>query len=92
MARPQIPRKEQRSRREDAAILLPFFGFVLLMPPVLNLFGIRGLFFGAPPMLVYLFSAWLALIVGAVLLSRAAPFRAEVKPLEPLSDRLDAGD
>jgi hypothetical protein len=75
MARPLPPRRESRPRSEEAAILLPFFGIVLLMPPIVNLFVAKEMFFGVPPVLVYLFAVWLALILGAVLVSLAAPFR-----------------
>ncbi len=69
------PREEQRAEREDIAALVPFFGVVLLLPPILNLFehmlGPRGV----PLEVLYLFGIWFLVIVGAVLLSRGRQFR-----------------
>ncbi|MET3661109.1 hypothetical protein [Aquamicrobium ahrensii] len=66
--------KEERAEREDIALLAPFFGGVLLMPPLLNLFG--GLLspLGVPVEILYLFGVWVLVIVGAVLLSRRRQF------------------
>lgn len=77
MQRPESGRQGVRSRREDGALLLPFFGTVALLPPALNLFVRGELTFGVPLILSYLFAVWVALILGAVLLSRSASFRLE---------------
>jgi len=69
------PSKEERSEREDVALLVPFFGVVLLMPPLLNLFEGRRMPFGVPVEVLYLFGVWLLVIVGAILLSRRRQFR-----------------
>ena len=67
--------KEEHAEREDVAFLVPFFGAVLLLPPLLNLFeGLRTPF-GVPVEVVYLFGVWLLVIVAAVLLSRRRQFR-----------------
>ncbi len=69
-------------RARDLAILLPVLGTVLLVPPLVGLFA-RGdaRIVGVPLVVLYLFGLWLALIVGALLLTRrlggTAPDAAE---------------
>ena len=58
------------ARVHDAARLLPILGTVLLMPPVITLFVADVSIGGVPLIVVYVFGAWLALIVCAVWLSR----------------------
>lgn len=57
-------------RLSDIAVLAPILGLVLLTPPVIGLFATRGTIFGAPVILIYLFTVWLALILAAAILSR----------------------
>jgi len=58
-------------RVRDAAVLLPLAGLVLLLPPVITLFAARHAgVAGVPLIVVYVFSAWLALIAAAALLAR----------------------
>lgn len=82
MASAPRPVKEERAEREDIALLAPFFGGVLLMPPLLNLFD--GLLspFGVPIEILYLFGVWLLVILAAVLLSRRRQFRISTPQME----------
>lgn len=57
-------------RARDAALVLPLAGLVLVAPPVINLFVADVTVFGAPLIVVYLFSVWGLLILGAQRLSR----------------------
>lgn len=67
---------EQRPGREELAFLLPFFGMLLLLPPLVDLFvGKRLLLFGLPLETLYLFAVWILLIVGAMVLTWFPPFR-----------------
>lgn len=75
MPRGVPPPPEDRVRREDVAFLFPFFGIIVLMPPILNLFVIDRLVFGVPLEVVYLFAVWIALILGAVILGRRSLFQ-----------------
>jgi hypothetical protein len=60
-----------RARRaRDVALVLPLAGVVLLAPPVANLFLTDVTLFGAPLVVIYLFTVWGALIVCAQRLSR----------------------
>jgi len=77
--RPGPPREERRER-ENVAILVPFFGVMLLAPPILNLFAGMRLPFGVPLEVVYLFAVWLLVIMGAVLLSLGRMFRDSAPP------------
>ncbi len=61
------------SKREHAAFLLPVAAALLIVPPLLSLFGARHLLFGVPLQTVYLFTAWLGMVVGAALLARWLP-------------------
>ncbi len=74
--RSRPPGGEQNRDREELAFLLPFFGTLLVLPPLVNLFvGRQLLVLGVPLDTLYLFSVWLALVIGAMLLSRRAPKR-----------------
>lgn len=86
----RIPaRTDKRRRWQDAAFVIPAFAALLLMPPILNLFTIRKLFFGVPLEVVYLFVIWTALVVGAILLSRRLPHQIDPSAV---SDRADPDD
>ncbi len=51
-------------------LLLTVAGFLLLVPPLVQLFNHDMRFAGAPQIVVYLFGVWTALIVGTALLTR----------------------
>ncbi len=76
-----------RRKVRDRSIALVLVGAVLLMPPIGGLARIDGTVFGIPILLVYMFSVWAALIVGAFLLSR--PLRDTDKPLPPTTVSVD---
>jgi len=57
-------------RSRDLALIVPVFGASLLMPPLIGLFARPDIApFGIPLIIVYLFGLWLALIVGALLIT-----------------------
>lgn len=58
---------------EHAALFLVLFGVMLFLPPLALVFNFPARIFGLPYEVVYLFTAWLALIVGAAWLSRHLP-------------------
>ncbi len=60
----------RRRRRQDAALVLPVFGIIMLMTPVLQLFSRDAKIFGAPLPFVYVFGMWILLIILAKRLSR----------------------
>lgn len=47
---------------ESAALLLAIFGATLMVPPLINVFNVPKLFFGAPAGVTYLFVVWIGLI------------------------------
>lgn len=49
----------------DAALVLPFAGAFLVMPPFIRTFVIDGSLAGIPVIIVYLFSVWFLLILCA---------------------------
>lgn len=53
--------------------MLTVLGLVLLVPPVVGLFNHDVSFLGMPQIVVYLFSIWLLLILGTVVLTRYLP-------------------
>lgn len=58
--------------RESAALLL-CLGVVLLLPPVALIFAKTIRLLDIPLPVLYVFGAWLALIVGAFVVSRILP-------------------
>jgi hypothetical protein len=63
-------RARRRARLADAARLLPFLGAALFLAPDLILSGHPAAEGATAPWLVYLFSAWLALIGCAAWIAR----------------------
>jgi hypothetical protein len=58
-----------RQKARDAALLLPLFGLLLLLPPFVGLMqGVAG-FAGVPAIVLYIFVIWAALIAAGILLS-----------------------
>jgi hypothetical protein len=51
-------------------MVLLIVGAVLLMPPVASVFLLDGTVFGIPILIFYIFSVWLALIIGAAILAK----------------------
>ncbi|SMQ65213.1 hypothetical protein SAMN06295905_1168 [Devosia lucknowensis] len=51
-------------------LVLTVAGFLLLVPPLVQLFNHDVRFAGVPQIVVYLFGLWLALIGGTVALTR----------------------
>ncbi|MQX36510.1 hypothetical protein [Roseospira navarrensis] len=58
-------------RWRDLAILLPVFGTLLLMPPIVALTVPGGMLWGIPAIVLYLFGVWALLIVTAALTAAA---------------------
>lgn len=78
---------DDREKREDAAFVIPLFGVVLLMPPLVNLFVARVEVFGIPLEIAYLFAVWLLLVVSAVGLSFLLPSTGpSIGGMEPEGD------
>ena len=59
-----------RQRLRSAAVVLPFLGAFLLLPPFLPLFTARVQVLGMPLIVVYIFGVWAALIALAWWLAR----------------------
>lgn len=60
----------RRQKREDAALVLPFLGVLLLVSPILNaVYGMDTLF-GIPAVVFYIFGVWVVLIALAARLAR----------------------
>lgn len=57
-------------RAENAALALPVFGALLMVPPLLSVFNVPEKLFGIPLVALYLFTLWIALIAAAMLLFR----------------------
>ncbi|RRH72792.1 hypothetical protein [Falsigemmobacter faecalis] len=67
---PQRSQTQEEARRRDLALVLPALGVLLLLPPLLNLFTRRVLVWEIPLEVIYLFTVWALLIVGAAVYSR----------------------
>jgi hypothetical protein len=59
-----------RRRVVGGMLVLTVAGFLMLVPPLVQLFNHDALLAGVPQIVVYLFGVWLALILGTVLLTR----------------------
>ena len=69
---------QQKAR--DAILATTVFGALLLVPPILPFFDQPRSVFGAPLILVYVFSVWLALIGLTWWLSRRLPMETTREP------------
>lgn len=67
-------------RLENAALVLPIFGALMIVPPLLGVFNTPILVAGVPLVAIYLFSVWIALIAITAVLSR----RMRNAPNEPV--------
>jgi len=76
MPPPKGPTPETK-KREHTALMLPIAGALLIVPPLLTLFTGPHRILGAPLEAIYLFTVWIAMIVGTVLTSRHMP-RAQI--------------
>lgn len=57
-----------------AALLLPIFGILLIIPPLVSMRTTQNaMIFGIPANIAYLFGAWLAMIIGAYILQKLMP-------------------
>jgi hypothetical protein len=54
--------RRDRPPRGDRLIALFLLALVLFNPPLLRAFGAPGFLFGWPALMLYIFSAWLAVI------------------------------
>ncbi len=72
MKQPQdlAERAFRRRRRQDAALVLPLMGVLLLATPVLALFTKDIVIFGAPLPFLYVFTVWFILILLARRMAR----------------------
>lgn len=59
-----------RRRLEGAALALAILGATLIIPPLINVFNVPQLLFGAPTGAVYMFAVWLGLIGATAWISR----------------------
>ena len=57
-------------RLQTAAVLLPVFGAMLFVPPLLGVFNVPATIIGIPVVAIYLFSVWIGLIALTFILSR----------------------
>ena len=85
----------RRRKTRDWALILPVVGLVLFMPPIASIFPVEGSLGGVPAPVVYIFSVWAGLIVGAFLLARRISRRGDPEDLEtpeqPTDDRGEDG-
>lgn len=67
----------ERRKLTSAALVLTLLGALVLMPPIVSVFQIHQLILGVPAEVIYLFSVWVLLIVGAWWLGRRLPHESE---------------
>ena len=84
------PLKARKTR--DRAIILPLIGLLLLVPPIAQIFEIKGRLNGLPFIWLYVFAVWAALIAGAFLLSKRLGDESDPRPGDPLEQDPPARD
>ncbi|MBB6261454.1 hypothetical protein FHS77_002009 [Paenochrobactrum gallinarii] len=57
-------------KRDNAVFLLPLFGCIFSLPPMMNLFNHKVLVFGIPLAFLYLLGVWFLMVLIAFLISR----------------------
>ncbi len=67
----------ERRKLTSAALVLTLLGALLFMPPIASVFQIRRLVLGVPAEVIYLFTVWVLLVVGAWWLGKRLPHEGE---------------
>ena len=62
-----------RRKTVSAALFVTLFGAMLFLPPLLGLVQNQARVFGAPVELIYMFAAWVALVLAAMWLGKHLP-------------------
>lgn len=73
----------ERRKLENAALVLPVFGAMLFVPPLVSIFTVDMRVLGFPLVVFYLFAVWLVLIAATALLSRYLPHQTSSAPPPP---------
>ena len=68
-------------RAQSAAVVVPFLGLFLLLPPLIDLFVGPQRPFGIPLIVLYVFGVWAALVMAAAWLAPRLDTRAN--PTDP---------
>jgi hypothetical protein len=58
-----------RRKLENTALALSIFGAIMMVPPLLSIFNIDTRLFGAPLVVIYLFTLWIVLIGATAFIS-----------------------
>jgi len=77
--------KRPAGKTYHLALLLPLTGLFFLMPPAAYMFGMPAMLGGIPVIVVYIFSIWGLLILGAALLAKNLAPAADDDPPPDLS-------
>lgn len=75
-----------RQKVRDAALLLPFFGLLLFLPPFVGLLRGTATVVGVPAIVLQVFLVWAALIGAGAWLSRQLQAEDEGAPTLPHID------
>jgi hypothetical protein len=76
-------RSFRTSKAPDAAVVLPVFGAILLLPPAISLFAVPVAIWGVPLIVLYVFGVWAGLIGCAALLARRLDSPPSPQSAEP---------
>lgn len=76
----------RQSRSKEAALVIPFFGLFLLLPPLLSLFDGASTILGIPVLYVYVFGVWFGLVIAGMWLAR----RLEAEEQDAIRDAVPA--
>lgn len=67
----------ERRKLVSAALFLTVVGALLFTPPLVSVFQIQRRLLGLPAEVIYLFTCWLLLVLGAWWLGRRLPHEGE---------------
>ena len=74
-------------KAKDRSLVLVLVGCILLLPPVAAIFQLEATWNGVPATLMFVFTIWGVLIVGAAMLSRSLNQEEEQSaPGDPLDE------
>jgi hypothetical protein len=65
-----MARRSNRQGFRDAAAILPFAAALLLMPPLIRIFATPSVPGAVPPIVLYIFAVWAAIILVALFVAR----------------------
>lgn len=68
-----------KTKLTSAALFFGIMGTMLFLPPLVLLFNVETRFLGVPAEVIYLFTVWLSLVIGAAWFANRMPHEGDEK-------------